>query len=168
MNRFCYLILNYETYEEALACAESVRQTAGAGLAEGRDHIVIVDNGSSAKNLAGLKKGLALLDIEKSVAEAGIPSYVTLIEAGQNLGFAKGNNLGFAYAIAGCIGISMLCAMIIASCMGTLIPMTLKKLGVDPAVASGPLITTTNDLIAVVAYYSLSWVLLINVLHLGG
>ncbi|MBQ9464246.1 MAG: glycosyltransferase, partial [Lachnospiraceae bacterium] len=98
MKRFCYLILNYETYEETLACAESVRQIAGAGLAEGRDRIVIVDNGSSEANLAGLKKGLAALDYEKSVAEESIPSYVTLIEAGKNLGFAKGNNLGFVYA----------------------------------------------------------------------
>ena len=98
MKRFCYLILNYETYEETLACAESVWQIAGAGLAEGRDRIVIVDNGSSEANLAGLKKGLAALDYEKSVAEESIPSYVTLIEAGKNLGFAKGNNLGFVYA----------------------------------------------------------------------
>ena len=53
----------------------------------------------------------------------------------------------------------------VASGVGTLIPMFFSKIGVDPAVASGPLITTTNDLIAVVTYYSLAWLLLINVLH---
>lgn len=37
-----------------------------------------------------------------------------------------------------------------------------------PAVASGPLITTINDLVAVVSYYGLSWILLINILHLAG
>ena len=62
----------------------------------------------------------------------------------------------------------MVTAMIIASAMGTLIPMGLKKLGVDPAVASGPLITTSNDLIAVITYYGMSWLLLINILHLHG
>ena len=36
------------------------------------------------------------------------------------------------------------------------------KLGIDPAVASGPLITTVNDLVAVVSYYGLAWILLIN------
>ena len=38
---------------------------------------------------------------------------------------------------------------------------------IDPAVASGPLITTINDLVAVVTYYGLSWLLLINLLHLA-
>jgi hypothetical protein len=43
----------------------------------------------------------------------------------------------------------------------------IKKIKVDPAVASGPLITTVNDLVAVVAYYGMSWVLLLNVMHLA-
>ena len=47
-------------------------------------------------------------------------------------------------------------------------PIFFKKIGVDPAVASGPLITTVNDLVAVVTYYGLSWLLLLQVLHLGG
>ena len=46
--------------------------------------------------------------------------------------------------------------------------MLFKKLRVDPAVASGPLITTVNDLVAVVAYYGLAWLLLLNTLHLVG
>lgn len=37
---------------------------------------------------------------------------------------------------------------------------------IDPAVASGPLITTVNDLVAVVTYYGMSWILLLNVLKL--
>jgi magnesium transporter len=56
--------------------------------------------------------------------------------------------------------------MIMSSFTGTVIPLIFKKLGVDPAVASGPLITTFNDLVAVVTYYSLAWVLLLNVFHL--
>ena len=41
---------------------------------------------------------------------------------------------------------------------------TANRLRIDPAVASGPLITTVNDLIAVVTYYGLAWLLLINTL----
>ena len=37
----------------------------------------------------------------------------------------------------------------------------------DPIVASGPLITTINDLVAVIAYYGLAWLLLIQILHLA-
>ena len=66
-----------------------------------------------------------------------------------------------------CIGAALLLAMFISSAVGTLIPMFFKRIGVDPAVASGPLITTVNDLVAVVTYYGLSWLLLLQVLHLG-
>ena len=62
---------------------------------------------------------------------------------------------------------SLILAMVISSAVGTLIPLFFKKIGVDPAVASGPLITTVNDLVAVVAYYGMSWLLLLNILHLG-
>ena len=41
--------------------------------------------------------------------------------------------------------------------------MILDKINIDPAVASGPFITTINDLVAVVTYYGLAWALLINV-----
>lgn len=81
--------------------------------------------------------------------------------------FAKGKAAGFSFAVSGCIGFSLLLAMVISSAVGTLIPLFFKKIKVDPAVASGPLITTVNDLVAVVTYYGMSWILLINVLHFG-
>ncbi len=73
----------------------------------------------------------------------------------------------FAFAASGCIGISLLLAMTVASMTGTVIPMLFKKLHIDPAVASGPLITTVNDLVAVVTYYGIAWVLLMQVLQLA-
>ncbi|MCQ2416959.1 MAG: magnesium transporter [Oscillospiraceae bacterium] len=72
----------------------------------------------------------------------------------------------FSFAVSGCIGISLLIAMLISSAVGTLIPLFFKKIKVDPAVASGPLITTVNDLVAVITYYGMSWILLLNILHL--
>ncbi len=79
----------------------------------------------------------------------------------------KGFPAGQAFMISGCVGVSLAVALLIASLIGTLIPMFFTKIHVDPAVASGPLITTVNDLIAAVTYYGLVWVLLINVLHIG-
>lgn len=58
--------------------------------------------------------------------------------------------------------------MVISSLVGTLIPIFFNKIKIDPAVASGPLITTVNDLVAVISYYGLVWILLINVLNMGG
>ncbi len=67
-----------------------------------------------------------------------------------------------AFLTSGCIGIAMLVAMILSSFFGTVIPLFFKKIKIDPAVASGPLITTINDLIAVVTYYGLAWLLILN------
>ena len=58
--------------------------------------------------------------------------------------------------------------MVISSMVGTLIPMFFKKINVDPAVASGPLITTVNDLVAIVVYYGLSMLFLVDLLHVTG
>ena len=69
----------------------------------------------------------------------------------------------YAFEISACIGISLITAMLIAGLDGTLIPMLFKKIGIDPAVASGPLITTINDLIAVCTYYGLSLLLFVQI-----
>lgn len=68
-----------------------------------------------------------------------------------------------AFLISGCVGISLLVAMIISSLVGTLVPMMFHKIHIDPAVASGPLITTMNDLVAVLTYYGLAWLMLIKI-----
>lgn len=72
----------------------------------------------------------------------------------------------FAFAVSGCLAAAMVLAMVASSLSGTLIPIFFQKIGVDPAVASGPLITTVNDLVAVVSYYGLAWLILIRLLHL--
>lgn len=95
----------------------------------------------------------------------GVLSFVLI---GLYIYFFKGKTLVFAYAVSGCIGVALLLSMLISSAVGTCIPLFFKKVGVDPAVASGPLITTINDLVAVVTYYGLGWLFLMQVLHLAG
>jgi magnesium transporter len=58
--------------------------------------------------------------------------------------------------VAGGITISML----VAAILGTLIPLFLKKVNIDPAVATGPLVTTSIDVIGLVAYFLLAKLLL--------
>jgi len=72
-----------------------------------------------------------------------------------------------AFLISGCVGLALCVTMLISSLVGTLIPMFFHKLKVDPAVASGPLITTVNDLVAIITYYGLSWILLLSFFHLA-
>ncbi len=78
----------------------------------------------------------------------------------------KGKTIRYAFAISGCVGIALMVAMVISSFVGTIVPMLFHKIKIDPAVASGPLITTVNDLVAVITYYGLTWILLINIMHL--
>ena len=92
---------------------------------------------------------------------------ISIIFVGLYILLFKGKDAIFAFSVSGCIGIALLVAMVISSAVGTMIPLFFKKIKIDPAVASGPLITTINDLVAVVTYYGLSWILLIQVLHLA-
>jgi magnesium transporter len=119
------------------------------------------------ETLTGKQKiGLVFKEMKIGCANGlllGVSSFVVL---GLYIGLFKGKTWGVAFAISGCIGLALLVAMIISSAMGTLIPLFFKKIHVDPAVASGPLITTINDLVAVVTYYGLSWILLLKVLNL--
>ena len=71
-----------------------------------------------------------------------------------------------AFLISGCVGVSLMVAMVISSLVGTLIPIFFHKIKIDPAVASGPLITTVNDLVAVITYYGLAWLFLIQIMQI--
>ena len=92
---------------------------------------------------------------------------VSFVLIGCYIWFFKPNPANHAFLISGCVGVSLLVAMVISSMVGTLIPMFFHKIKVDPAVASGPLITTVNDLVAVITYYGMAWLLLIETFHLA-
>lgn len=94
----------------------------------------------------------------------GILSFALI---GAYLCLVKGKSPEYAFAISLCAGVALLMAMTISSIVGTSVPMFFSKIHVDPAVASGPLITTVNDLIGVVTYYGVAWLLLIRFMQLG-
>ncbi|MFD2830072.1 magnesium transporter [Corticicoccus populi] len=58
--------------------------------------------------------------------------------------------------IGAIVSFSLLIAMTIATLMGTLVPLIMDKFGIDPAIASGPFITTGNDIISLLIYFSLA------------
>ena len=121
------------------------------------------------ENLTGRQKfGLVGKEVRVGFCNGVLLGSISFLFVGLYITFLKGKPMGFSFAVSVCIGLSLLLAMVISSLVGTVIPLFFHRLGVDPAVASGPLITTMNDLVAVVAYYGMSWVLLIQVLHLAG
>lgn len=111
------------------------------------------------------KAHLVSKEIRIGIMNGLLIGLVSLVAIGGYL-ILKGYVASFAFAISGCLCISMILAMTVSSLFGTLIPIFFEHIGVDPAVASGPLITTVNDLVAVVTYYGLSWIILIDLLHL--
>lgn len=92
---------------------------------------------------------------------------ISIVFVGLYLIVFKGQEAEFSFLISMCIGIALLVSVFLSSITGTTIPLVLKKLKIDPAVASGPLISTINDLVAVITYYGLAWLLLINLLNIA-
>lgn len=119
------------------------------------------------KQLSGKQKvSLILKESRIGLTNGFILGILSFVVIGGYL-ILKGNAVSFAFAVSGCLGAAMVLAMLISSLSGTIIPILFQKIGVDPAVASGPLITTVNDLVAVIAYYGLSWIILIHLMQLG-
>lgn len=113
----------------------------------------------------GQKVGLVFKEMRVGLINGLLIAAIAFVITVCFICFAKGVPLSVAIAMAGCIGSALVLAMLIASFTGTAIPMFFHRIGVDPAVASGPLITTINDLIAVVTYYGLAWALLLHTAH---
>ena len=121
------------------------------------------------ESLTGKQKvELVFKEMRIAFSNGAILGILSFFVLGLYIALFKGKTWTFAYAVSGCIGLSLMVAMVISGAVGTLIPLFFKKINIDPAVASGPLITTINDLVAVVAYYGLCGILLIGVLHLAG
>jgi magnesium transporter len=120
------------------------------------------------EKLTGKEKLMLLIkEVKVGLLNGMILGIMALFFLGIYIHIFKGYTFGNAFLISGCVGISLLVAMVISSMVGTVIPMFFSKIKIDPAVASGPLITTVNDLVAVVTYYGLALVFLINIFGLA-
>ena len=122
---------------------------------------VLMDEDLTGKD----KLFLVIKEMKVGFSNGLLLGILSLVCLGIYIKIFKGYTIYKAFMVSGCVGISLLVAMIISSLVGTLVPLFFHKIKVDPAVASGPLITTVNDLVAVVTYYGLAWILLIQCLH---
>ena len=119
------------------------------------------------ENLRGREKlMLVVKEAKVGVGNGLLLGVMTVVFLGIYITLVKGYGWNEAFMISCCVGVSLLLSMVISSLVGTLVPMFFHKMNIDPAVASGPLITTLNDLVAVVTYYGLAWVFLIRIMKL--
>ena len=114
----------------------------------------------------GQKVKLMFKEMKIGFFNGAILAVMALVFLGAYIHLFKGFTLGYSLMISACVGVSLVGAMVVSSLVGTLTPIFFKKVGVDPAVASGPLITTINDLVAIVVYYGLVAEVLIDIVHL--
>ncbi|TYR80802.1 magnesium transporter [Priestia megaterium] len=115
---------------------------------------------TGTQSLAVVVRGLISRDIDKKVVanlimrELGVGAIIGITCGVLISGIAyfwQGNlQLGFV------VGISLFCTLIIGTISGTVIPLLLYKLKIDPAVASGPLITTINDILSLLIYFGVA------------
>ncbi|WP_369683926.1 magnesium transporter [Evansella sp. LMS18] len=65
-----------------------------------------------------------------------------------------------SYLLAFIVGVSLLITLSLATIVGAVIPVIINKLNLDPAIASGPFITTINDILGLLIYFSIATALL--------
>ena len=71
-------------------------------------------------------------------------------------GLVTNMNPQFSFTVA----ISMLLVIIVASLIGTFVPIILDKRGIDPAIATGPFITTSNDIFGIFLFFFIAKLML--------
>ncbi len=92
-------------------------------------------------------KGLRIALLNAIVISAVVLGYTMLTQPGD-------------YALSFAVSASLFCVVIFATVFGTLVPLTLEKLKVNPALATGPFIQITNDVVGLLIYVGMAvWML---------
>ncbi len=115
---------------------------------------------------AGDKIRLVLKEMKVGLGNGLILGIISVLVVGFYIHFAKGGAWNYSVTVSMCVGFAMLIAMLVASITGTIIPLFFNKIKVDPAAASGPFISTLNDILGVALYYGLCYIILIQVFRL--
>ena len=112
----------------------------------------IVLQGLASKSLRGSLMNRLLKEVLLSLLN-GMALALLLIVGGVLL-------LGFDFWFGLTVGVSLVSVIIIASLIGTFVPIILDRMNIDPAMATGPFITTSNDIFGILIYFSIAKVIL--------
>ncbi|MCM1369568.1 MAG: magnesium transporter [Candidatus Amulumruptor caecigallinarius] len=92
-------------------------------------------------------RGVRIALLNAIVISGVVFAYILLTEPGD-------------YALVLAVTLSLFCVVIFATVFGTLVPLTLEKLHINPALATGPFIQITNDVVGLLIYVGMSiWML---------
>jgi magnesium transporter len=115
---------------------------------------------TGTQSLAVVVRGLISNDIDKGVVTrlvfrelgVGVTIGVTCAILISIIAYIWQDN----FILGAVVGISLFFTLIIGTLAGTIIPLILFRLNIDPAVASGPLITTINDILSLLIYFGIA------------
>ncbi len=79
---------------------------------------------------------------------------------GANLVGGFGSEGATVFQLAGTAGLGIFCSMMVATTIGTTVPLVLDWLGIDPAIATGPIVTTSTDMFGCLAYFGIATLLI--------
>ena len=90
--------------------------------------------------------------------QAKVGAIIGLVCAALVAGGAFATEANPYYALV--VGLSLFLAIVVASLNGTAVPIVFERIGIDPAVAAGPLVTTSNDITGIIIYFGLASLLI--------
>lgn len=137
-----------ETLEAVVALAFFMPMIAGMTGNTGTQSLAVIVRGVDSEDLT-LKKMMKLIFRELLV---GILIGITCAIVISIIAYIWQGSLVLGLVV----GSSLLVTLIIGTLAGTIIPLILHKFNVDPAVASGPLITTINDILSLLIYFGIA------------
>ena len=127
----------------------------------------------TAGNAGTQALALAVRRIAVGSDKNGLRDFLSEVIAGILVGIATGLSVFIVVALwkqnvvlGFAVGLAMTIAIIVANLAGYLIPVVIDKIGFDPAVASGPFITTLSDLTSVLIYFNVAQLFITH--FLGG
>ncbi len=111
----------------------------------------IIVQGLANNNIKGSIITRLLKEVTISVINGILLSFLIIL-------FGEVFNYDFIFTIA--VSVSLVSVIIIASLIGTFVPLILDKRGIDPALATGPFITTSNDIFGILIFFNIAKLIL--------
>lgn len=141
-------VMNHPTYKTLFFFTPLIAAMAGN---VGVQSSAIIVQGLANDVVKGSLISRLLKELGLSLINGFILGFLTIL-------FGLATNLPIELSIT--ISLSMLCVIVVAALIGTSIPILLDKKGIDPAIATGPFITTSNDIFGIFLFFYIAKIIL--------
>ena len=141
-------VMNHPTYKTLFFFTPLIAAMAGN---VGVQSSAIIVQGLANDVVKGSLISRLLKELGLSLINGIILGFLTIL-------FGLATNLPIELSIT--ISLSMLCVIVVAALIGTSIPILLDKKGIDPAIATGPFITTSNDIFGIFLFFYIAKIIL--------